>query len=444
MPLFPLKKQNPGTSPVIFSKSEGFRLLIVQYAGDYRQAYYTLAQDGAETYYAQRYSVELLAEYKQWCQEVATLIFKTDEFYDETLPNGVRSIGAGCMHRPIDDQQILDIVQKFQPTHLILRTPHASLLNWAIRNRVRCLVTLADSFQANKPKQWLKNLLLGRLLNHPWIDWVANHGVNSSMSLQSIGVSASKIIPWDWPAIITPTVFAPKTQVAANDHVNLFFAGAITEAKGIGDVLRAIPWLKQRNISVSLKIAGNGEIATFQREATRLGIEDAIEFLGLVPHHNIVNLMRAADVVLIPSRHEYPEGLPMTIYEALCSRTPIVASDHPMFRGRLQHEESALIFPQGNSTALGNCIDRLVFSPPLYERLSVTSEDAWNKIQIAVKWGDIVERWLVDSPDNRRWLAERCLNAELYTQSTQSVASSAPLSIVLPIIDQGVLIEREG
>jgi glycosyltransferase involved in cell wall biosynthesis len=443
MPLLPLKKQSPDTNPAIPQKAKGFRLLIVQYAGDYRQAYYNLAENGTETYYAQRYSVELLADYKQWCEEVATLIFKTSDVYDETLPNGVRSIGAGFLAQSIDDKQIVDIVQKFQPTHLILRTPHVPLLNWAIRNRVRCLVTLADSFQSNNPKQWFKHVLLGRLLNNSWIDWVANHGLNSSLSLQSIGVNASKIIPWDWPAVITPAVFAPKAQVAIANHVNLFFAGAITEAKGVGDVLRAIPWLQQRNISVSLKIAGSGEVAAFQQEAQRLGITDSVEFLGLVPHHNIINLMREADVVLIPSRHEYPEGLPMTIYEALCSRTPIVASDHPMFRGRLQHEESALIFPQGNSTALGNCIDRLVFSPPLYERLSVTSEDAWKKIQIAVKWGDIVERWLVDSPENRRWLAERCLNSGLYQPSLPSGSKENQPSTALPM-SQGVLIEREG
>jgi len=44
--------------------------------------------------------------------------------------------------------------------------------------------------------------------------------------------------------------------------------------------------------------------------------------------------MRSADAIVIPSRHEYPEGLPLTIYEALAARTPIVASDHQCFSAR--------------------------------------------------------------------------------------------------------------
>ena len=45
--------------------------------------------------------------------------------------------------------------------------------------------------------------------------------------------------------------------------------------------------------------------------------------------------MSAHDIVIVPSRHDYPEGLPMTIYEALAMRTPLVVSDHPMIKAGL-------------------------------------------------------------------------------------------------------------
>ncbi|NEQ88464.1 MAG: glycosyl transferase family 1, partial [Moorea sp. SIO2I5] len=38
------------------------RLLIIQYAGDYREAFERLANGGPETYYAQKYSVDSVAE----------------------------------------------------------------------------------------------------------------------------------------------------------------------------------------------------------------------------------------------------------------------------------------------------------------------------------------------------------------------------------------------
>lgn len=413
MQLFP-QRQPQGRAPHP-ATSGAQRLLIVQYAGDVRQAYYALANGQQETYYAQRYSLDVLTHFQQWHETVGTLIFKTDAAYDDVLPNGIRVIGAGFENSDMDDSRILALVQAFRPTRLVLRTPYRPLLRWAIRHQVKTLVTLADSFQGQRLKDRILNFRLKQLLSSSWIDWVGNHGVNASLSLQSVGLNPGKIIPWDWPAIVTPAAFPPKTHMAHPGSVNLFFAGAIAESKGIGDVLRAVQLLKQQGLKVCLKAAGKGEIITFEQEADRLGITAEVKFLGLVPQAEVVNLMHASDVVIIPSRHSYPEGLPMTIYEGLCSRTPIVASDHPMFRGKLQHEKSALIFPAGNATELAACIVRLHSDSTLYQQLSFVAADAWEKLQIPVKWGELVERWLVDSPENRRWLMERCLSSAIYS-----------------------------
>ncbi len=390
------------------------RLLIVQYAGDVREAYYRLTRDGEETYYAQRYSVNVLSEYLEHCEEVATLIFKTQEAFDEVLPNGIRTIGAGFEDTAVNETQVLELVRGFRPTHLILVTPNLRLLKWAIKNRIRILVMIADSFQNKSFKARIWNYRFQRLVNDPWVDWVCNHGINACLSLKDIGVDLRKVIPWDWPAVIKPSDFAPKQHLATAAEVNLFFAGSISQSKGIGDVLNAVAVLKNRGWNVQLKIAGNGDIKRFRAEAERLGIEPNVCFLGLVPHHQVVHLMRAADVLLVPSRHDYPEGLPMTIYEGLCSRTPIVASDHPMFANRLQHNVNALIFPQADIDELANCIARLCSDHELYLRLSAASEAAWHNLQIQTKSGDLVKQWLKDSPASRQWFSERCLSAPAY------------------------------
>ncbi|MDX2230675.1 MAG: glycosyltransferase family 4 protein [Leptolyngbyaceae cyanobacterium bins.349] len=410
------------------------RLLIVQYAGDYREAYYRLRQGGEETYYAQRYSVNLTLEYKNHCQEVGVLVLHTDEVYDEVLPDAIRAIGAGFKNNQIDNRQLLNLVSRFRPTHLVVCTPYPPLLQWAIRHRVRTLVVLADSFEQGGFKQQIKKYWLSRLLNNPWIDWVANHGINSAKSLQAIGVDPNRIIPWDWPAVVTPFAFEPKSHIATPDQINLLFAGAVQQSKGIGDVFKAISLLKRRGSQVWLKVAGEGQIEEFKRESQRLGIHENVEFLGLVPHQQVVHLMREADVVLVPSRHDYAEGLPMTIYEGLCSRSPIVASDHRMFDERLQHEVNALIFPAGDVVALADCIDRLYFSPTLYHQLSVASAAAWENLQITVKRGELIEHWLSDLPDDRRWLFEHRLSSTHYTK----VPEASPNPPLLPVPTQSI------
>lgn len=389
------------------------RLLMVQYTGDYRETVKRFAEGGGETYYAQKYSVDAVAEIGKKIEKVAVLCCLTAEPYNEVLPNGVRAIGAG-FDKKIDVGEIIKLITAQNPTHLVIQTPIKEVFTWAIRNKVKTIAILADSYPTQGLKNKWRNYRLAKLINNNQIDWVGNHGVNSCKFLKNIGVKADKIIPWDWPSVVTPDSFSPKTLRMDVNACNLVYVGSITEAKGVGDILESAAKLRDKNLAVSLKIAGKGETEYFLNKARNLKIDDCVEFLGLVPNNAVVHLMREADIVLIPSRYEYTEGLPMTIYEALCSRTPIVASDHPMFKTNLKDGVNAVIFPAANSAACSECIEKLLSSPDIYESISVNSYEAWQRIQIPVKWADMINRWLFDSPENQQWLFAHRLDSEHY------------------------------
>ena len=53
-------------------------LLIIQYGGDYREAFKRLAKGGSETYYAQKNSIDAVAEIGKQIGEVATLCCMTE------------------------------------------------------------------------------------------------------------------------------------------------------------------------------------------------------------------------------------------------------------------------------------------------------------------------------------------------------------------------------
>jgi glycosyltransferase involved in cell wall biosynthesis len=389
------------------------RLLFVQYGGDYREAADRLAAGGGETYYAQKYSVDAVAEIGKRIEEVAVLCCLTDTPYNQVLQNGVRAIGAGFT-KEVQVKKIISLVEEQNPTHLIVCTPIRPLLRWAIQNKVKTIAVFADSFSTQGIRNKLRNYWLSNRLNHKQIQWVFNHGINSSLLLKEIGVNPNKIVPWDWPARVTPESFSPKELRKDARTWNLVYVGAVIEAKGVGDVLEAIARLKAKNLSVNLTIAGGGETKDFLNQARRLQIEDSVKFLGVVPNNTIVPLMRDADLVLIPSRHDYPEGFPITIYEALCSRTPLIASNHPMFKDNLNHGINAMIFPAANPTALAECVENLLADPQLYRKISEASADAWKRLQIPVKWAEMINRWLDDSPENQQWLFEHRLASGLY------------------------------
>lgn len=392
------------------------RILIVQYAGDYRQAFKRFLAGEDETYYAQKYSVDAVAEIGKKVEEVATLCCLTEEPYNERLENGVRAIGAGFSQK-IQPQKLLKLVEEYQPTHLVMRTPNQEIIQWGIKKNIKILLTLADSFRSQGLRGKIRNYKLARLLNHQQIDWVGNHGITASISLTNIGVNPDKIIPWDLPHQTNPDSFPVKSLPSNKKTWEVLYVGLVIESKGIGDVIETIAHLRTQGTSIQLKIAGKGDVDSFKNKARHLKIENYVEFLGLVPNKTIIPLMREADFVIIPSRYEYPEGFPFTIFEALCSRTPIVASDHPMFVRKLSHRNNALIFPASNPIALAECLEELISSPELYESLSSASSETWKSLQLPVKWADLVNRWLFNSSENQQWLLKNTLSSGQYRES---------------------------
>lgn len=395
------------------------RLLILQFNGDYREAFNRFEAGAGETYYAQKYSVDMVDKLGQQVGQIGVLCCITVEAYDEVLSNGVRAIGAGFQDQ-VDFEQIVQRIEQFQPTHLILNTPVRRLLNWAIQHRIPTLAMLADSFEATSFKTRITNFLLATKLNHPQIQWIGNHGVPAAQALQKIGVNPNKIIPWDWPHRISPEAFAPKTwSMSLRDRANpyqLIYVGTISEEKGVGDALRAVAQLTTQDFPVQLQLAGRGNIDAFEKLAQQLHIADRVQFLGLVENHQVVQLMRSADLVLVPSRPEYPEGFPMTLYEALCSRTPIVASNHPMFVKRLKHRANAMIFKAKDETAFANCIRDVLTDPDLYQQISQATLSTWKALQLPAQWGEFIQRWLQGTAADQQWLYQNRLASGQYDE----------------------------
>ena len=388
------------------------RLTIVQYAGDYREAWERFERGGKATYQAQRYSVNFVGSLAERLEQVAVICAASEQAYDVLLPNTVRAIGAG-LKPGFHPRELVPVLARAAPDRLVLTTPMKPLLDWARTHSVRTITALADSFGKGGPRQWIKQRLLAHGLNRSNVEWVGNHQIAACLSLEAIGVKPNKIIPWDWPPSHRPGEHSPR-ELPGERALRLAYVGSVEEAKGVGDLLRALKQLHAEVDCPELTIIGRDPENRMAALASNLGLDGQVRFAGLVPNEDVPAAMRDADVVVIPSRHEYPEGLPLTIYEALAARTPIVASDHPMFRGALLHEQSALIFPASDSEALAAAIRRLGADRALYARLSTNSSAAWEALQLPVTWGELIERWISDGPADRKWLSAHRLNSGLY------------------------------
>jgi len=74
-----------------------------------------------------------------------------------------------------------------------------------------------------------------------------------------------------------------------------------------------------------LVMVGDGPLAqSLREEATKLGIEDRVRFIGLVKYSRLPEVYAASDVLVFPSEHE-PYGLPVN--EAMICGVPVIVSD---------------------------------------------------------------------------------------------------------------------
>lgn len=397
------------------------RLLIVLYAGDYRDVVHRVQSGLGTTHHSHPFVMDAVSALSKQLQEVAILCCRCQDAYNEVIYPGFRVMGSGFdpEQRPND---LAKLVADYQPTHLVVRAPLKSVLGWAIKNQVSTITLLADTFFSRNWQLKLKNWQLKRLLNHPVIDWVGNHGIYASRTLAEVGVNPKKIVPWDWPHLEQPLDFAPKQLQPDQVPFRLIYVGSLIERKGVGDVLRAIANLKAQNIQVRFQIVGKGERSLFESQATQLGIEGWVEFVGTVPTDQVISRMAECDLVIVPSRHNYPEGFPRTIFQGLCSRSPLVVSDHPVFKGNFRHGYTAMMFPAGDAVAMANCIRQLYSDPELYRRLSMAAQSTWQALQISVKWADFIQSWLSNERQDIQWLETHTLAS---MQTVLPLASSA-------------------
>ncbi|HEY7818535.1 MAG TPA: glycosyltransferase family 4 protein, partial [Vicinamibacteria bacterium] len=73
------------------------------------------------------------------------------------------------------------------------------------------------------------------------------------------------------------------------------------------------------------------------------------------------------DVSVFPSLWE---GTPLTVFEAMAMRKPMVATSVDGLRDVLRNEENALVVPPKDARALAEAIERLLDEPGLAPRLS--------------------------------------------------------------------------
>ncbi len=360
-----------------------------------------------ETYFAQYYSVRAVEQQISSFDSVTVIVCLTNQSYDVVEKNGLRSIGLGLSHSFSDDE-VINALKTVNPTHIIFRTVQRNAMSWAAREGKEIICILAESITNVGWRSRLRNLRLGWILRSKKIRWVGAYGVASAKAYAAYGVSASKIVPWDF-FHTEPTQTFPAKTLSEPGSGKVLFVGSMSMEKGVDDLVAAFAILGNSHPGMSLTLVGkdeNDRIARLLASGPNNFEHTQIPF---VPNHLLEEFMSEFSVIVVPSRHSYPEGLPLVLTHAMMAKVPVVSSDHPMLMSVLRHKENAMIFPQGQSKALAGCISELLGNADLYSRLSQSSDESFKKMALPVKFHHLCDYGFERGTPGEDWLRSNTL-----------------------------------
>jgi glycosyltransferase involved in cell wall biosynthesis len=149
----------------------------------------------------------------------------------------------------------------------------------------------------------------------------------------------------------------------------LLFVGQLTPRKGYDLAVRALPAIAAHYPQVSLLVVSGINLA--QREqllalARRNGVEQHIHLLGYLPDEDLINLYRASDALLFPTRYE---GFGLPLLEAMAAECPPIATDIPVVREIIRNGANGLLVPYNDAAALARAALLLLGQPHVQEHL---------------------------------------------------------------------------
>jgi putative glycosyltransferase (TIGR04348 family) len=157
-----------------------------------------------------------------------------------------------------------------------------------------------------------------------------------SRDIQVVFQSAPAMVPYENPSKI----------------LNVAFVGHLREEKDPRTLFKALRLL-EKELHVVVNAVGNGLDNTLAAEASQLAAEDArFAWLGGISHEKTRELIRQADILVVPSRME---GGANVIVEALTAGTPVAASSVSGNIGMLGRDWPAY-FPVGNAEVLADLL----------------------------------------------------------------------------------------
>lgn len=178
-----------------------------------------------------------------------------------------------------------------------------------------------------------------------------------------------KVIPYGFPE---PINVHDKNWYSGKEPLKVLFVGGLKQTKGLSYMADAVKNLENK---IELTIVGTGSaLKLIKKEIPKFN------YLGSLPHDEVINQMRNHDVLLFPSLFE---GFGMVITEAMSQGMVVISTDRTALPD-ISDEKSSICIPASDANAITTSIKFLLNNP---EKVRELGENALKKAK-SYQWSD--------------------------------------------------------
>ena len=167
--------------------------------------------------------------------------------------------------------------------------------------------------------------------------------------------------------------------------------GNLVPVKGQDLLIEACARLASEGVRFVCYLIGQGPLgAKLGRQATRLGLGRRFRLLGVLPHHQLPDWYRAADVFALPS---HSEGVPNVLLEAAGCGTPFVASRVGGIP-EIAHLGRCRLVPPGDTESLAKALGEFLTRPAgrAIEGVGTVRDRSETVTELELLFGETVSR----------------------------------------------------
>jgi glycosyltransferase involved in cell wall biosynthesis len=153
------------------------------------------------------------------------------------------------------------------------------------------------------------------------------------------------------------------------EALSLLFCGEVGDRKGVDLLIAALGQMQDQQSSWVCTIAGNGSMEPYREAMTKSGIADHVKITGWVSLPEVHKLMRAADVVVLPSR---AEALPLSLIEGAAAGNALVATDVGAVRDVVNDDVNGIVV-RHDAGDIAAALRRLIADRAVLGRMQLAS-----------------------------------------------------------------------